>query len=137
LPKILAEIAIFLANTAWHGSCDNSGVKLSMDNFPMIGETDSQCRLRIRNHFVRNHRAQKRSGFWSRLFKGVRTMFVFMLLATLVTFVVVHQKDIQAAAEKEIHTVAAKVQNRAQDDPLRQKALDYENQVDAVVAPGR
>ena len=108
-----------------------------MDNYPMMSAAETQRRFQLRDQLEREDRGKRRVQFRRRLFSGLKRLFIFLLMAAMVAGVVTYRNEINSVASKEIKQVVAFVQKRSQNDPLRQKALDYENQVDAVVATGR
>jgi hypothetical protein len=64
-------------------------------------------------------------------FPGVRGILYFLLGATIVTFIVAHRNEIDAAARQKVSRVVNHVQTKTQTaDPLRQSALSHEKEVD-------
>lgn len=107
-----------------------------MDMNYMVGETDTKHRQEIRDQFARAHRAQKQSRFRHKFFSGLRRVFIFLLLAAIVTFAVWQWNEVNqmgSLATKKIGAVVNQLQTKSAADPLRQNALKYQQEVESVV----
>lgn len=109
-------------------------MKLAMSISPMIddGEINRRQELQIRHRGAARVRAREK--FRRQLAAGTRKVFVFLLGAAIVVFVVAHRTEIHSLAANKITRVAAHIQVQAGASPLRQGALNYENEVNEIAA---
>jgi hypothetical protein len=104
---------------------------MAMDMRPLIGDDESQRQQDIHDKLERACRAQKRTRLLQRLFSGIRSFSIFLMVAAVLTLMVWHWNEINSVAVQKISHVAAKVQAK-DDSPLRQSALNYEKEVETV-----
>lgn len=101
---------------------------------PVISEAETQRRAQLREQRARDGRTQTRSRWHRMITNGVRRTLVFLLGATVVTFVVAHRNQIDDLAAQKVSRAVAHIQSKADTaDPLRQSALNYEKEVEEVV----
>ena len=102
-----------------------------MDMMPAISEAETQRRVQIREQLERDYRVQARSRWRRLIFSGVRRLFIFLLGAALVVFIVAHRQRIDSLAVQKVGGVVAQLRAKTDTaDPLRQSALDHEKEVE-------
>jgi len=102
-----------------------------MDMMPAISEAETQRRVQIREQLEQDYRAQARSRWRRLIFSGVRRLFIFLLGAALVAFIVAHRQRIDSLATQKVGGVVAQFRAKTDTaDPLRQSALDHEKEVE-------
>lgn len=101
-----------------------------MDMRPLFDEAETQRQQQLRDQFVRDYRARWHAGLLRRFFGGVRRIFLFLLAAAIVTFIIWRLNEIDSVAAQKITSVASQVQSQHESDPLRQSALNYEKEVE-------
>jgi hypothetical protein len=74
-------------------------------------------------------RRKSRADGYDRLFGQVRSIFVFLFMATIFVFSFNRRTEVQRLAFAEVHQV---LRHSTMSDRLRQNAIDYEKQVDDI-----
>jgi hypothetical protein len=105
-------------------------VKLSLITSPSSGGGEVQRQRELRDQSRRTRRAQ----FWAdarcALIDGVRAVFILLLGATIVVFIVSNQTEISSVVRQKISRVESRLKSPANPDPLRQSALNHEKEVE-------
>jgi hypothetical protein len=98
--------------------------------FTFVGEAPPQRRKPARDSLAPVRRAPRRKAAGGRFFKKVRRIFIFLLGAAIVTFLLAHWNDLNSVAAQKVGRVMTQVEakNKA-NDALRQSALNHENEV--------
>ena len=117
---------------AWHESCARSVVKLSMDFSFFTNETEARRRAQLRDQFAWDTHGQSQESWVRRFLRGVGHLFVFLVIASVLAGAFIYRNEIQSVASRKITQVMNRVQVTRESDPLRQAAIDYENQVESV-----
>ena len=92
---------------------------------------ETQRRAQIRARLDRDCRVKTRSRRRRVVFSGVRRVFIFLLGAAIVTFIVAHRNQIDYLATQKAGGMVAHLQTKANTvDPLRQNALNHEKVVE-------
>jgi hypothetical protein len=88
LPEIWRVFRAFMRKWDWHAICNKPGMRIAMDMRPLFDEEETQRQQQLRDQFVRDYRARWHTGLLRRIFGGVRRIFLFLLAAAMVTFVI-------------------------------------------------
>jgi hypothetical protein len=104
---------------------------MAMHMSPLIGDDESQRQQQIHDKLDRAGRVQRRTRLLQRIFSGIRSFSIFLMVAAVLTLIVWHWNEINSVAAQKISHVAATVQTN-NDSPLRQGALNYEKEVEAA-----
>lgn len=113
----------------WHTSCGNSDVKMAKDNSPVISEAEAQRRAQLHDQLLRRHLAKERMRLRQEADSGVRTIFILLLGAAIVMFLVAHRNEINSVATKKIERIVTQIHSKNESSSLRQGALNYEKEV--------
>ena len=108
-----------------------SDVSLVFHKLPLLGEADEQRRQMICAKFVEGYRAQQQQvSLIRRFFRKVRAIFLFLLASAIATFILAHVNEINSLAAEKAAQLEQHLKKQDRNNPLRQKALNYEHQVD-------
>lgn len=105
---------------------------MAPDNSPSISEAEAQRQAQIRDRLLRNYRAQEQSRLRQASDTGARKIFILLLGAAIVTFMVAHRNEINSVATKKIERIVTRIHSKNESSPLRQSALNYEKEVNAA-----
>jgi hypothetical protein len=105
-------------------------VKLSLVTGSSFGEGEAQRQRELHQQSKRARRAQLWADIRHTFIDGVRAVFILLLGATIVVFIVSNRTEISSVVTQKISRAAIQVKNHADSSPLRQDALNYEKQVD-------
>jgi hypothetical protein len=105
---------------------------MAMDKAPLPSEAETRRCQQLRDRLAQEHRALAHTKLLDKIFSQVRVIFLFLLGAAIVTFIVAHQNQIDSLAAQKISHAVKRVQTKSASDPLRQSALNYEKEVDAA-----
>jgi len=64
-----------------------------------------------------------------KIFSGVRRIFIFLLGAAIITFIVWHQNEIHSVVAQKINRAVNQFHSQSESAPLRENALSYEKEV--------
>ena len=121
---------------SWHLSCYSHGVtnepKLVL--WPKAEEPPAPKASGLEfAKWARTEQARKAWGEWrAEFFARVRLTFILLLLSTIYVFISNHQLELQYATSNGVHMAFKHVKL---PDKLRQKALNYQKEVDSVSDP--
>jgi hypothetical protein len=102
-----------------------------MDMMPAMSEAETLRREQIRGQRERDCRAQTWSRWRRMVVCGVRRIFIFLLGAALVTFIVAHRNQINLLTANKVSIAVTHLQTKTDTaDPLRQGALEHEKEVE-------
>ena len=107
-------------------------MKLAMAISPPFGEEEAQRHREIHEQREREYRAQSRAKLCRELFNQTRRGLVLLLGLTITMFIVLHWSEIQLLAAQKASQAAAHFKNKAETSPLRQSALNHENEVNQI-----
>lgn len=89
--------------------------------------------LQRRRELDKKPQRESRAQFWTDLcremFAGARSIFIFLLGITILVLVTSHRAEIDSAAEQKINGIAARIKRSEDASPIRQSALNHENEV--------
>jgi|SRR5690242_4326986 len=103
-----------------------------MRNFSFRDEVKSSPPPSNHTQPRRKHSTQRGTSWWLKIFAKVRTIFIFLLLAAIATFVLAHINELNAIAAEKAHLVESTIQKHSAKNSIRQDALKYEKEVNSA-----
>jgi hypothetical protein len=99
---------------------------------PAMSAAEARRQSQIRDRFARESRGQGRWQWVRGFLRGVGHLLVFIVIGSVMAGAWIYRDEIQRVASQKIALVMNRVQATREADPMRQAAINYENQVEAV-----
>jgi hypothetical protein len=107
-------------------------VKLSLVTSPPISEAETRRQRGLHKQAAREHRVRFFGELHRAFVSGVRSVFIFLMGATVVVFICSHLTEINSIATHEAVQLAARVKAHTDASRLKQSDLNHEQEVNEI-----
>ena len=109
-------------------------MKMAMTAECGYDEAETQRQQVVRAQQQQALRAELRGRWGQQLLATLRHTFVLLGIGTIALLLIANGSKLRSLANQKMNHVIAPVQGQAKMNPLRQQALEYEQQVNEIVA---